>query len=272
MTKPQPLRWLLSAVTALAVLVYLFPYTWMVMTAFRRPVDTFARPPKFLFEPSLDGFRRVFSQTSFEEYLINSAVVTILSVVVTLAVAVPAAYALAQIARNAKSFLVGILIARMVPAVSLVVPIYMLGNTFRQLDTYQILVLVNVGFNLPFAIWLIRSFFMDVPASLREAAMMDGASEWKVLTKIMLPLVRGGVLATAVFVFIAAWNEFLFALILTGTRTATSPIAILSFRTAHGIEWDTISAAAFMVSLPVIVFAFAMQRYLVQGLTLGAVK
>lgn len=263
---------LIAAVTAVAVFVYLFPYTWMVMTAFRNPVDTFARPPKFLFELSIEGFRRVLSQTSFTSYLVNSAIITTLSVLFTLLLAVPAAYALAKITKNAKGFLVSILIARMIPGVSLIVPIYLLANTLRQLDTYQTMVLVNVAFNLPFAIWMIRSFFMDVPSSLREAAMMDGATELQVLTKIMFPLVRGGVMATAVFIFIAAWNEFLFALVLTGTKTATAPIAILSFRTAHGIEWDTISAAAFMVSLPVIIFAFVMQKYLVQGLTLGAVK
>ena len=153
----------------------------------------------------------------------------------------------------------------MIPPISLVVPIYLLGSLLRMRDTYQLLIAVNVAFNLPFAIWMLRSYFLDVPASLREAGLVDGASEWQVMTRIVLPIARGGITATAVFIFIAVWNEFLFALILTDTRAVTAPIAILSFRTTHGVEWDTISAAAFLVSLPVIVFAFVMQKYLVQG-------
>jgi ABC-type glycerol-3-phosphate transport system permease component len=134
------------------------------------------------------------------------------------------------------------------------------------------MIVVSVAFHLPFAIWLVRGFFMDLPPSLLEAARIDGANEWLVLYKIATPLSRGGFLATVVFVFVGAWNEFLFALILTSGKTTTATVALLSFRTSQGIEWDTISAGAFMVSLPVIVFAFIMQRYLVEGLTMGAVK
>jgi ABC-type glycerol-3-phosphate transport system permease component len=119
---------------------------------------------------------------------------------------------------------------------------------------------------------MVRGFFMDMPAGLIEAARIDGATEWQVLTRIAAPLTRGGIFATSVFVFVGAWNEFLFALILTSGKTTTATVALLSFRTSQGIEWDTISAGAFMVSLPVIVFAFIMQRYLVEGLTMGAVK
>jgi multiple sugar transport system permease protein/sorbitol/mannitol transport system permease protein len=254
------------------VVIYLFPYTRMVLSAIRHPVDTLVVPPKLFFEISFDGFYKVFRQSTFGLYLLNSLVITLLSVAFTMLLATPAAYALIRISRGGTSFLLAVLIARMIPAIALAVPIYIIGSLTRQLDTYQIMVVVNVAFNLPFAIWMVRGFFMDMPRDLIEAARIDGASEWGALTKVMTPLARGGIMATAVFVFVGAWNEFLFALILTSGKTSTAPVALLSFRTSQGIEWDTISAGAFMVSLPVIVFAFVMQRYLVEGLTMGAVK
>lgn len=265
-------KYLVPLGLAVLVVIYLFPYTWMVLSAFRYPADTLSLPPKLFFEVSFDGFEKVFRQANFGLYLLNSLIITVLSVALTMLVATPAAYALVRISRGGTAFLLTVLIARMIPAIALVVPIYIIGNLTRQLDTYQIMIVVTVAFNLPFAIWMVRGFFMDMPASLVEAARIDGASEWQVLTRIAVPLTRGGIFATSVFVFVGAWNEFLFALILTSGRTTTSTVALLSFRTSQGIEWDTISAGAFMVSLPVIVFAFIMQRYLVEGLTMGAVK
>jgi ABC-type glycerol-3-phosphate transport system permease component len=262
----------ISLAAAILVFVYLFPYTWMVLSALRHPVDTLSMPPKLLFEVSLDGFVKVFRQSVFGLYLLNSLLVTACSVAMTMLVATPAAYALVRISRGGTAFLLAVLIARMIPAIALAVPIYIIGSLTKQLATYQIIIVVNVAFNLPFAIWLIRGFLKDMPPNVIEAARIDGATEWQVLTKVAAPLARGGIFATAVFVFVGAWNEFLFALILTSGATTTAPVALLSFRTSQGIEWDTISAGAFMVSLPVIVFAFIMQRYLVEGLTMGAVK
>ncbi|GIL01860.1 MAG: putative ABC transporter permease protein y4oR [Alphaproteobacteria bacterium] len=265
-------KFLCLVAVVVLVFVYLFPYTWMVLSAFRYPADTFAIPPKLFFEISFDGFRNVFRQSVFGLYLMNSLIITLFSVAITMLVATPAAYALVRISRGGTAFLLTVLIARMIPAIALVVPIYIIGNLTRQLDTYQIMIVVTVAFNLPFAIWMVRGFFLDLPANLVDAARIDGASEWQVLTQVAAPLARGGIFATSVFVFVGAWNEFLFALILTSGRTTTATVALLSFRTSQGIEWDTISAGAFMVSLPVIVFAFIMQRYLVEGLTMGAVK
>jgi ABC-type glycerol-3-phosphate transport system permease component len=257
---------------AILVFIYLFPYTWMVLSAFRYPADTLALPPRLFFEVTLDGFTKVFRQSTFGLYLLNSLFITVCSVAITMLIATPAAYGLVRVSRGGSAFLVTLLIARMIPAIALVVPIYIIGNLTRQLDTYQIMIVVTVAFNLPFAIWMVRGFFLDLPANLVDAARIDGATEWEVLTQVVAPLSRGGIFATAVFVFVGAWNEFLFALILTSGKTTTATVALLSFRTSQGIEWDTISAGAFMVSLPVIIFAFIMQRYLVEGLTMGAVK
>ena len=257
---------------SILVFIYLFPYTWMVLSAFRYPADTLSLPPKLIFEVSLDGFVKVFRQSTFGLYLLNSLFITVCSVAITMLIATPAAYGLVRVSRGGSAFLLTLLIARMIPAIALVVPVYIIGNLTRQLDTYQIMIVVTVAFNLPFAIWMVRGFLLDLPANLVDAARIDGASEWQVLTQVVTPLSRGGIFATAVFVFVGAWNEFLFALILTSGKTTTATVALLSFRTSQGIEWDTISAGAFMVSLPVIIFAFIMQRYLVEGLTMGAVK
>lgn len=264
-------RVLIAIAVTIGVMIYLFPYTWMVLSGFRYPVDTLAVPPKFIFEISFDGFAKVF-RTNFVPYLLNSLFVTTLSVAMTILIATPASYALIRIERGGRAFLMLVLVAKMLPAIALAVPIYIVGNLLRQLDTYQILIAVNVAFNLPFAIWMIRGFLIDLPDNLIEAARIDGASEWEILTKVAVPVMRGGILATAVFIFVGCWNEFLFALVLTSGHATTAPIALLSFRSSYGVEWDAISAGAFMVSLPVIVFAFIMQRYLVEGLTMGAVK
>ena len=148
----------------------------MVLSAFRYPADTLAFPPKLFFEISLDGFEKVFRQTTFGLYLLNSLFITAFSVAITMLVATPAAYALVRISRGGTAFLLTVLIARMIPAIALVVPIYIIGNLTRQLDTYQIMIVVTVAFNLPFAIWMVRGFFLDLPANLVDAARIDGAT------------------------------------------------------------------------------------------------
>lgn len=258
---------------ALAVFsVYLFPYIWMVLTGFRQPVDTLAMPPRFIFTPTLEGFTQLFQTANFQFYLINSVVVSVTSTLAVILIAAPAAYGLTHLPIKGRSFLFGIIIARMVPGITIVVPMYMLAVKFGQLDTYQILILIYVAVNLPLAIWLMRSFFRDVHPGIREAAIIDGCSEWQVFWKIMVPLTSTGMVATGVFVFIAAWNEFLFALVLTNSKAATAPLAMLGFRTQWGVLWGQIGAASLLVSTPVLLFSIAMQKYLLRGLTMGSVK
>ncbi len=253
-------------------LVYLFPYIWMVMTGVRDPIDTMALPPRLWFHPTLAGFDTIFRTTGFQHYLLNSAIVAVSATMLVIAAAAPAAYALAHLKVRGQRFLFSILVARMVPGIAIVVPIYLAATKLGQLDTYQVLILIYAAFNLPFAIWLLRSFFREIQPELRDAAIVDGCGEFTVFRRIMLPLASGGVVATSVFVFIAAWNEFLFALVLSNSNAATAPLAILGFRTEYGIQWGAIGAAALLVSTPVVAFALLMQRYLVRGLTMGSIK
>lgn len=251
-------------------LIYLFPYTWMVLTAFRQPVDTLAM--RFVFTPTLDGFRTIFIDSNFQLYLQNSLLTAIPSTLLVLLLAAPAAYSLAHLNKRSKLFLGSVLVARMVPGIAVLIPLYLAASRAGLLDRRMTLVVVYCAFNLPFAVWLLRGFFREIPNELREAAIVDGCSEFQVFWKIMVPLVGGGLVATSVFVFIGAWNEFLFALALTQSNAATAPLAVIGFRNEYGVQWGAIGAAAVMISTPVVAFAVVMQKYLVRGLTMGAVK
>jgi multiple sugar transport system permease protein len=262
----------LTALWCAIAFFYLFPYTWMLLTAIRRPVDSISMPPRFLFHPSLDGFRTIFGQVHFQTYLLHSIVVAACSTVAVLAIAAPAAYAMTQLQVRGRLFLGAILVARMVPGVSLLIPIYLAASRLGVLDTYGVLVVIYCAFNLPFAVWLLRGFLRDIPHEIREASIIDGCSEFQVFVRMIIPSAANGIVATSVFVFIAAWNEFLFALALTNAHAATAPLSVLGFRNELGVQWDAIGAAALMISTPVVLFAVIMQRYLVRGLTMGSVK
>ena len=273
MTRRQRRIAVKSAITAAWLgfaMFYLFPYIWMVLTGFRNPIDTLAM--RFIFAPTLAGIRSIFVDVGFGHYLLNSVIVSVSTTALVLVLGAPAAYGLIRMGRRSRVFLMSILVARMVPAIAILVPIYLAASHFGLLDTQIVLIVIYTAFNLPFAVWLLRSFFRDVPAEIREAAVIDGCTEWGVFCRMMLPLVVGGLVATGVFVFIAAWNEFLFALALTQSQAATAPLAIIGFRNEYGVQWGSIGAASFLISTPVVLFAVAMQRYLVRGLTMGSVK
>ncbi len=266
----QGIKLALTAMWCLIAPIYLFPYIWMVMTGFRRPVDTLAL--RFWFTPTLDGFESIFGTVGFQNYMMNSVLVAVPATLLVVAIASPAAYALTQLRMRGRFFLAAILVARMIPGIAILIPIYLTASHAGLLDTRFVLIVIYTAFNLPFAIWLLRGFFREVPAEVREAAIIDGCTEFRVFRSMMLPLLAGGLVATGVFVFIAAWNEFLFALALTQSHAATAPLSVIGFRNEYGVQWGAIGAAALMISTPVVVFAVAMQRYLVRGLTMGSVK
>jgi multiple sugar transport system permease protein len=260
----------LTVLWAVIAFVYLFPYTWMVLTAFRNPIDTLAM--RFVFTPTLDGFRTIFFESNFQKYLVNSLLTAVPATLAVICLAAPAAYSLAHLNKRSSVFLAAVLVARMVPGIAILIPIYLAAAKTGMLDRRLTLVVVYCAFNLPFAVWLLRGFFREIPAELREAAIVDGCSELQAFSRVILPLVTGGLVATSVFVFIGAWNEFLFALALTQSDAATAPLAVIGFRNEYGVQWAAIGAAAVMISTPVVLFAVVMQKYLVRGLTMGAVK
>ena len=257
----------------LILLVVLTPYLWLVLTSFKDRVDAFAIPPKVFFTPTLDNYLVAFGQKGFIQNLANSAIVAAISTLLSLVVGVPAAYSLARFKmRGNRAYLLILLAARLLPAIVLAVPLFILFSGARLIDTYWALVLAYLTFNLPFTVWMMRGFFLAIPTEIDEAAIMDGCSYIGAFFKVVLPLTLGGLAATAIFCVINSWNEFLFALILTGRHTATLPVAIPGLLTPYGTYWGQIAAVGTVTTMPVLLFAFIVQKYLVRGMTGGAVQ
>jgi multiple sugar transport system permease protein len=260
-----------------ALVVALAPVYWMLTVSLKSEVEQFAVPPRWLsFTPTLAHYREAFFARSFGRYLLTSATVALLSTVCAMLSGTLAAYALARFrlphALDARLAL-WILSTRMLPPIATAIPLFLMMRDVRLLNTRASLVLVHTALNLPFVVWMMRGFFQEIPRELEEAAMMDGDSRLGALRRVILPLVAPGLAATAVFCLIVSWNEFLYALVLTQTDAAmTLPVGIAGRVTQYEIKWGVMSAAGVVAMLPILVFALAVQRYLVRGLSLGAVK
>jgi multiple sugar transport system permease protein len=270
-------RLLAHTLAAFAALAALLPVYWMLTISLKSEVDQFSVPPKWLaFEPTLAHYRDAFVERSFGQYLVTSAIVAVLSTACALLLGTLAAYGLARFRlprRLNTRVALWILSTRMFPPIVTVVPLFLLMRDVRLLDTRLSLVIVYTAFNLPFVVWMMRGFFQEIPRELEEAARVDGDTRLGALRRVILPLVAPGLAATAVFCLIISWNEFLFALTLTQTDNAmTLPVGIAGRVTQYEIEWGVMSAAGVVAMIPILVFALAVQRYLVRGLSLGAVK
>ena len=261
-----------------AALVFaLAPVYWMLTISLKTEVDQFASPPPwFVFSPTLEHYYDAFVSRAFGQYLLTSAVVAVTSTICALVIGTLAAYALARFRlpwRLDRKLSLWILSTRMFPAIVTAVPLFLMMRDLRLLNTRAALILVYTAFNLPFVVWMMQGFFADLPRDLEEAALVDGDSRVGALVRVVLPLVSPGLAATAVFCLIISWNEFLFALVLTQTDAAmTLPVGIAGRVTQYEIKWGVMSAAASVAMIPILAFALALQKYLVRGLSLGAVK
>lgn len=265
-------QWLFTLLTLVWVLVIIFPVVWMGLMMFKAETDMFARPTVWLFEPTLEHFRYVWEH-GYVGNLVNSLAVSISSTVLVVLIGTPAAYAFARFpVWRRDDLLLFVLATRMAPPVALVVPYYLIYTKIQLLDTYTGLVLAYLTFNLSFYVWVLRSFCRDLPVELEEAAMTEGYSRWHILARITFPLLRPGIIATAMLCFIFAWNEFLFAFMLGGEEIHTLPVAIPTLISAQGVKWGELSIVGIVALLPVLVAVFILQRHIVRGLTLGAVK
>jgi multiple sugar transport system permease protein len=262
-------------IVALGFLAFsLFPILLIFLTSLKTDVQTFAVPPVFIFTPTLQNYKDAFigSWSQFP-FVINSLIVTFVSTAISVGFGAMAAYGLARFKfRGSRDLAFWILSTRMAPPIAFIVPMFALMTALRLLDTYWALIIMYTGMNLSFAVWILRGFFLDIPRELEESALVDGYTRWQVFTRIALPLVKPGLAAVAVLSSIFAWNEFLFALILTQQNAKTISIGITGFSTSMGIRWGQFMAVGFVAILPILVFTFILQRYLVRGLTFGAVK
>jgi sorbitol/mannitol transport system permease protein len=255
-----------------AALLMFFPVLWMVLTAFKQERDAFTSPPKFIFKPTLDQFDAVLSG-GLEPALLNSLWSTVGSTVLVVVLALPAAYALSiRPVEKWTDVLFFFLSTRMLPVVGAIVPIYIIARDIGMLDNVWTLVTLYTAMNLPIAVWMLRSFMSEVPTEVLEAARVDGANLWQEARKVLFPMIAPGIAATALICVIFAWNEFFLAVTLTAVRAQTVPVYLVGFITSEGAFWARLSAAATLAAVPVLLCGWVAQRYLVRGLTLGAIK
>ena len=262
------------AASSAFLLAWVFPIVWSVLNSFKTEQDVLAYPPKLVFSPTLAAYRDVlFGSSSILPNLWSSFVISVGTTIVTIVLAVPAAYALARVRMRGKR-LAGfyVLATQMLPPVGIIIPYFLVLRNIGWIDTYQGMILIYLSFSLPFAIWLMVSYFEEIPLEMEEAAYLDGASRMRALWRIVIPQVQGGIAVTVVFVFLNAWNEFLFAVVLSGNTVRPVTIAMFNFVSVEQTLWAKLAAVSVLAMLPVIVLGVVAQKNIVKGLTVGAVK
>ena len=254
-------------------IVNLTPVAWGFLTSIRQPVDAFAVPPKLIFTPTLEFHWQIWVDKGFWRFLINTAIVSVCAVTISVSIGSMAAYALSRLrSRLASGLLFSLLAMRMFPHILLAIPFFVIAQAAHLIDTYIAMILAVVALNQPFTIWLMRSFFAEVPGELYDSAVMDGCNAWQTFRRVALPIVKPGLWVTTLFSLLLAYNEFLLALVLTRTGTKTMPVAIAEYGAEDISYWSLSAAAAFGIMLPILVFMLFMQRHLVRGMAAGAVK
>jgi multiple sugar transport system permease protein len=264
------------------LIVTLFPIYWMIATSVKPSNLILMSPPVLNFTPTFEHYRYAFEQANFALYIRNTLIVALGSTIIVVVTGALASYAFARYNVGGGNLMFFILTTRMMPAIAVVLPFFMIfrsvGNSelgkFLQLglDRLGTLIVSYTIFNLPFAIWLMHSFFQDIPTELEDSARLDGYSRFKVFLKVVLPLAAPGIAVTAIFCLLFSWNEYLFASILTRDMAKTITVGVGDFWTQRGILWGPLSAAATVCVVPMILFALVLQRWIVRGLTFGAVR
>jgi multiple sugar transport system permease protein len=253
--------------------LWLFPVYWIVLTSLKPIKEINSAVPSFIFSPTGENYWELFTKFDFARVLMNSLVITFVSCFVVVVLGVLAAYALARMkVPGEKHIALWILSLRFLPPIAVAIPFYIQWQDLNLLDTYLGLILIYVAFNLPFAIWMMRGFLADVPVALEEAALLDGLSRLQIILRVVVPVVMPGIASTAIFTFVFTWNEYLMALMLTAFRSVTVPVTIAKFVQPYTVLWGSLSAAVVIQVVPMLIVVFLLQRHIVRGMTLGAVK
>lgn len=269
---PGGSRLLWSLVGWLVAILFFFPVLWMALEALKTEPQAASIPPTIFFVPTLEAFQEVLSR-DFPPFFINSAIATIGSTLLVILLGLPAAYALAiRPVKRTRDALFFFISTRFLPFAASLVPLYILARDLHLLDNILALIIIYTTINLPLGVWLLRSFLLEIPNDLFEAARVDGAGFFSELVRVVLPLVTPGIAATSLISLIFSWNEFFYAVNLTSTISATSPIFLVGFISGRGLFYAKLSAAATLCSLPVLMAGWIAQKQLIRGLTMGAVK
>lgn len=258
---------------AVVVLTSIFPFYWMVTTSLKTRADAVARDPVWFFSPTLANYREALFESGVAHALLNSTIVASCTTLLAVMLGTPAAYALARYEfRGKRELWFWYITNRMVSPIVLAVPVFLIANSLDLIDTHLVLILIYLTFTLPIVVWICTDQFRGVPVALDEAARLEGAGAWTIFWRINLPLAMPGVVVSAILSFIFAWNDLLYALVLTRTQARTAPLAATSFMSGYELPWGVIMATGTMIVLPMVIFAMLVSGRLVQGLTMGAVK
>lgn len=257
----------------LILIVTVSPVAWLVLTSFKKPVDIYAMPPKIIFSPTLENYKTLIFERDFINYFKNSVLIAVSTTLICVFLGTLFAYALSRFSfRRRDDLAFWVLSLRMMPPIAVILPYYLLFMNLKLLDTHLALIIVYFVINFPFAVWMMKGFFKELPIEYEEAALVDGCTRLQVFIRIVMPLIRPGLAATAVFAFIFSWNEFLFALILTGERVKTLPVGVTGFITFEGVKWGLLAAGGIFIIAPVLILSLLIQRHLVKGLSFGGIK
>jgi multiple sugar transport system permease protein len=251
-------------------MAYLFPFYWMVLSSLKTQLQNTEFPPLFLFQPTFENYRTVFVNNPFALYLWNSFVIGIGSTLLGLILGLPAAYAIARF--RAQGVAVAVLLARIAPGIAYLVPWFIIFSQLEMIGSYTAIILSHLTVGLPLTIWIMIGFFEDIPIELEESALIDGATPLQILLRVAIPIVRPGVATAAILSFIQSWNTFMYSVVLSDSETRTLPVAVFGFLSYGGFDWGSLTAAATIITVPVMILALIVQRHIVGGLAVGGVK
>ncbi|TVX94924.1 carbohydrate ABC transporter permease [Cohnella terricola] len=260
----------LGLLTFIVILAFSFPFIWMLLASFKTQSQIMSADKLFIFKPTSINYTSVFQEYDFLKYIFNSFVIAAGSTLGSLLLGLPAAYAIARFNLHRLGLL--ILVARIIPGISFLIPWFIIFSKLNLVDTFPSLILSHMLVGLPFIIWVMISFFGGLPLEIEEAGRIDGCSRFAVFTRIVLPISGPGIITSSLLSFIFSWNNFMFSIILAGDKTKTLPIAVFNFLSYSEINWGALMAAACIITLPVLIVALLAQRYIVSGLAAGAVK
>ena len=261
------------SVLVIFLLFFTFPIFWLLSSSIKNDVDIFSLPTKILnFKPTLTNFADIISEGHIPKLTLNSIIASTLNVILSLTIGTMAAYGISRFKVGGKNLLYWFLSLRMLPPIVVAIPLFILASKMKLVDTKAILPIMYLLINVPFVVWMMKSFIDEVPISMEESALLDGCSFFQVLWKIVIPMIRSGLIATTVLCYIFAWNEFLLGMIFTRVKSVPLPVGISSFITVEQIFWGPLLASATFAALPPIILALVFQKYMVRGLTFGAVK
>lgn len=268
--RKDPVQFLQRLLLVAVVLAFLFPFFWMILASFKTQQQILSTESILIFKPTFKNYVAVFEQYSFMKFILNSLVIAVVSTIFSLVLGLPAAYSIARYRQDKLGLT--ILVARIVPGITFLIPWFILFTKLNLVDSYTSMILSHMLVGLPFIVWIMVSYFENIPIELEESARVDGCTIQEAFWRIVLPISGPGIITSAIFSFVFSWNNFMFSLVLAGDKTKTLPIAVYSFLSYSDINWGGLMAAAVVITLPVLILALFAQKYIISGLTAGAVK